>query len=156
VVGPYQDLVLVAKVNYYSKYGRFGHVYFATINTMLGKEADIVIAMLGKERYGEGDMHTIYFQDPNLLNVQLSRHRAMLIIVGDAIRLRNVAARIAKVSGIKGERREAEKSSMIRKTIDTLLSLSGVEITKQSRSMPIQRQGVAGVFLNIGRQRIKT
>jgi hypothetical protein len=156
VVGPYQDLVLVAKVNYYSKYGRFGHVYFATINTMLGKEADIVIAMLGKERYGEGDMHTIYFQDPNLLNVQLSRHRAMLIIVGDAIRLRNVAARIAKVSGIKGERREAEKSSMIRKTIDTLLSLSGVEITKQSRSMPTQRQGVAGVFLNIGRQRIKT
>jgi hypothetical protein len=80
----------------------------------------------------------------------------MLIIVGDAIRLRNVAARIAKVSGIKGERREAEKSSMIRKTIDTLLSLTGVEITKQGRSMPTQRPGIAGVFLNIGRQRIKT
>jgi len=88
--------------------------------------------------------------------VQLSRHRAMLIIVGDAIRLRNVAARIAKVSGIKGERREAEKSSMIRKTIDTLLSLTGVEITKRGRDTPPHKQGDAGVFLNIGRQRIKT
>jgi len=156
VVGPYQDLVLVAKLNYGSKYGRFGYVHFATINTMLGKEADIVIAMLGKERYGGGDMQTIYFQDPNLLNVQLSRHRAMLIIVGDAIRLRNVAAKIARESGIKGEGKMAKKSSMIRRTVDTLLGLTGIEITKQGRRVPTQSQGDAGVFLNIGKRKIKT
>jgi len=156
VVGPYQDLVLVAKLNYGSKYGRFGYVHFATINTMLGKEADIVIAMLGKERYGGGDMQTIYFQDPNLLNVQLSRHRAMLIIVGDAIRLRNVAAKIARESGIKGEGKIAKKSSMIRRTVDTLLGLTGIEITKQGRRVPTQSQGDAGVFLNIGKRKIKT
>jgi len=88
--------------------------------------------------------------------VQLSRHRATLIIVGDAIRLRNVAAKIARESGIKGEGKMAKKSSMIRRTVDTLLGLTGIEITKQGRRVPTQSQGDAGVFLNIGKRKIKT
>jgi len=150
VVGPYQDLVLTAKANYYSRYGvtrdeRMRHVRFLTIHQMLGREADIVIAVLGKERHGEEKRPTIYFQEPNLLNVQFSRHKAMLVVVGNATRLRNVAADIAKKQGLKGRRR-AKGAASIRATIDRLLELVGVS---KPRNVPLHSEGGAGVFLKM-------
>jgi len=146
MIGPYQDLVLTAKVNYNSKYKQYGYVNFSTINLMLGKEADIVIAVLGKEWYGDEDTPTIYFQSPNLLNVQFSRHRAMLIVIGDVVRLRHAAAASARELGMKGIV-EAEGASMIRRTMDMLLTLAGVEV--KSGKTPMWSEGEGGVFLKV-------
>jgi hypothetical protein len=53
----------------------------STIHSALGSEADVVIVAMGKEYMGEEE--TIYFQTPELLNIQYSRHRRMLIIIGN-------------------------------------------------------------------------
>jgi len=54
----------------------------STIHSALGSEADIVIVAMGKEYVGEKE-ETIYFQTPELLNIQYSRHKRMLIIIGN-------------------------------------------------------------------------
>jgi len=58
----------------------------STIHESLGSEADIEIAVMGKEYRGK-KTRTIYFNMPELLDVQFSRHRAMLIIIGNVERL---------------------------------------------------------------------
>jgi superfamily I DNA and/or RNA helicase len=59
----------------------------STIHSALGSEADIVVVAMGKE-YGEyGDKKTIYFQTPELVNVQFSRHRRLLVVIGNIKRL---------------------------------------------------------------------
>jgi len=70
---------------------------------MLGGEDDIIISLLGKEwsaraNYDEGE--TIYFREPENLNVQLSRHRLMLIVIGNLQKLRNSAAKAAQIEGV--------------------------------------------------------
>jgi hypothetical protein len=62
----------------------------STIHSALGSEADIIVAVLGKEYKGkEEDKMTIYFQTPELINVQFSRHRRMLVIIGNIEKLAN-------------------------------------------------------------------
>ena len=69
----------------------------STVQALLGGEADIHITMLGKEWYGStpcirpwqaarddrDDRVTLYYREPELLNVQLSRHSRLLILVGN-------------------------------------------------------------------------
>lgn len=62
----------------------------ATVQSIIGGEADVVIAALGKEwSSGRPDemLTTIYSREPEVLNVQLSRHRSALVIVGNVERL---------------------------------------------------------------------
>ncbi|MEM4439128.1 MAG: hypothetical protein QW680_10940 [Pyrobaculum sp.] len=145
VTGPYRDLVGVAKLNYVRRYQNMGQVHFLSVQSMLGKESDIVISILGKEYAGEEEKPTIYFMEPNNLNVQLSRHRAMLIVIGDVVRLRNVAAKTASNVGLPHLRRAP--ATMIRKTCDGLLELAGV---KNPRRVQLRHStGEGGVFINL-------
>jgi hypothetical protein len=145
VTGPYRDLVSTAKLNYIRKFRQLGTVQFLSVQSILGKEADVVISVLGKEYTGSDDMQTIYFMEPNNLNVQLSRHRGMLIIIGDLIRLRNSAAKEAKRRGLTGAR--GTPATMIRKTCDTILVLSG--INRPRKNIPRSTSGSGGVFVKL-------
>jgi hypothetical protein len=57
-------------------------VQFSTTHAFLGGEADFVIAVLGREYYPSLYYPSIYFKEPELLNVQLSRHKLMLTVIG--------------------------------------------------------------------------
>jgi hypothetical protein len=59
----------------------------STVHSALGSEADIVVAVLGKEYRGKEQAETIYFQTPELVNVQFSRHKRLLVIIGNIERL---------------------------------------------------------------------
>ena len=61
-------------------------VRVSTVHAALGSEADIVIAVLGKEYIGD-ETKTIYFQTPELVNVQFSRHRRLVVVIGNIERL---------------------------------------------------------------------
>ena len=55
----------------------------STARSALGSEADIVVAVLGKEYRGREQAETIYFQAPDLVNVQFSRHKRLLAVTGN-------------------------------------------------------------------------
>lgn len=62
-----------------------------TAHAMLGSEDYNIVAVLGKE-YLLSDVNglrkpTIYFKEPEIFNVQFSRHKGLLIIVGNVERL---------------------------------------------------------------------
>jgi hypothetical protein len=59
----------------------------STVHSALGSEADIVVAVLGKEYRGREQAETIYFQTPELVNVQFSRHKRLLVIIGNIKKL---------------------------------------------------------------------
>jgi hypothetical protein len=65
-------------------------ISFSTIDKQIGSEEDIVVCILGKE-YSTPDNPTRYYQEPELLNVQLTRHKRVLCIIGDLSRLRRKA-----------------------------------------------------------------
>ncbi len=113
---------------------------------MLGKESDIVIAVLGKEYVGSKDLDfmykTIYFWEPETLNVQLSRASRMMIVIGDVRRLRSSAAKFNQKLGLKLKSSYygyvnvlLENSKKVRSTMDKLLELVNFEKrNKESRS----------------------
>lgn len=98
------------------------------VHKVLGGEEDCVVAVLGKE-YSTSSVsgresieeETIYFREPELLNVQLSRHKLFLAVVGNPRKLRNEAAR-------QDQRLREQKYRCIIDTIDKLLELTGVEV----------------------------
>ena len=133
VIAPYIDLVDSARYYYNKLYnklagkiteGREGHVRFLTVQSMLGGEDDIIISMLGKE-WSDPSEPTIYFREPENLNVQLSRHKVMLIVIGNLIRLRNRAAKAAREEALS-HGYDVEDFKRIRETADTLFELAGV------------------------------
>jgi len=157
VIGPYRDLV--ENVRYYlRKVGGVNiNARFLTVQSMLGGEDDIVIALLGKEwsansRDDEG--LTIYFREPENLNVQFSRHRLMLIVIGDIQRLRNSAAAIAQRSGLSSFRSDkiiSENASRIRKTLDALFSFADISPreVKQLKGLPSKKVSNHAVFVRV-------
>ena len=157
VIGPYRDLV--EDVRYYlRKVGGVNiNIRFLTVQSMLGGEDDIVIALLGKEwsansRDDEG--LTIYFREPENLNVQFSRHRLMLIVIGDIQRLRNSAAAIAQRSGLSSFRSDkiiSENASRIRKTLDALFSFVDISPreVKQLKGLPSKKVGNHAAFVRV-------
>jgi len=151
VIAPYIDLVEDAR--YYSRKigGANVNIRFLTVQSMLGGEDDIIISLLGKEwsagaNYDEGE--TIYFREPENLNVQFSRHRLMLIAIGNLQKLRNSAAKAAQIGELRGLHTEA---SRIRKTIDTLLGLAGISANenKQVRNLEPYKEGEHAIFMKV-------
>ena len=134
VIAPYVDLVDSARYYYNKLYnklirgkiteGREGHVRFLTVQSMLGGEDDIIISMLGKE-WSKPSEPTIYFREPENLNVQFSRHKVMLIVIGNLLRLRNSAAKAAQNEALSN-RYDVGDFKRIRETADTLLELAGI------------------------------
>jgi hypothetical protein len=130
VIGPYRDLV--ENVSYYlRKVGGVNiNTRFLTVQSMLGGEDDIVIALLGKEwsaNSGNDEGLTIYFREPENLNVQFSRHKLMLIIIGNIQKLRQTAEEIAQKKKSGRNRVIGENASRIRNTLDELFNLAKVD-----------------------------
>jgi hypothetical protein len=75
---------------------RLGFDNSYTVQAMIGGEQDFVVTMLGKE-YAASDwaemFATLYAREPELLNVQLSRHRRLLVAIGCVECLKNFSLR---------------------------------------------------------------
>jgi len=78
--------------------GRLGREFdnSYTVQAMIGGEQDFVVTMLGKE-YAASNLAemfaTLYAREPELLNVQLSRHRRLLVAIGCVECLKNFSLR---------------------------------------------------------------
>jgi hypothetical protein len=152
VIAPYIDLV--EDTRYYLRKigGANVNIRFLTVQSMLGGEDDIIISLLGKEwtkdnaNYDEGE--TIYFIEPENLNVQLSRHRLMLIVIGNLQKLRNSAAKAAQREGLHNQPTEA---SRIRRTMDSLLRLADISANenKQVRNLEPYKEGEHAIFMKV-------
>ena len=151
-ISPYVDLTLGTAL-YYNKVfmSKVGSVRcaklgpkFATVHSMLGDEADIVVSLLGKEwvkvcELREDPYLTIYFNEPELLNVQFSRHKRILIAIGDIERLRAKASEIAKLSGLRKKYyglqlvQDIEKIERLCKSLENLKQEEGIPVLSLRR-----------------------
>jgi hypothetical protein len=89
VVVPYREMLSQMRLSYLHRFKSLvkrGDVEITTIHRILGGEADAVVAILGKEYTGKDDK-TIYFNEPETLNVQLSRSRGPMVVIGNIERL---------------------------------------------------------------------
>ena len=92
---PYCDIVDSVMFRFLRKFGKsIRRPRAATVQSIIGGESDVVIATLGKEwapsevhYYPSEDIATIYKREPELLNVQLSRHRSTMVIIGNTDKL---------------------------------------------------------------------
>lgn len=100
-------------------------VTFSTIHKWLGAESDNVIAVLGKEHPGTPEHRTIYFQEPELLNVQLSRHLKTLTVVGD---LGKLAKTVSQVHMMEHE----TNYNNMKLTAEELITQAGLERIKEN------------------------
>jgi hypothetical protein len=80
------------------------NVSFMTTHKALGSEDEHIVAILGKEYSGDpgwDDDRTIYYAEPEVFNVQLSRHRKTLTVVGDLQLMYNSINKFhSKVGGV--------------------------------------------------------
>jgi hypothetical protein len=151
VTGIYGDVVSEAKITYQMLGGRMcSNVRFATVHSMLGDEADIHITMLGKEWFGPGidpwtleldlDYATMYFREPELLNVQLSRHKRLLIVIGNLKGLQIYSQRLSK--DLRDTSVETHLRGFLRRASRSLSEASGIIIELASNY---------GTFVGYGR-----
>ncbi|MGC8988051.1 AAA domain-containing protein [Infirmifilum sp.] len=148
VISPYRDMVQQMKLftkRFYSHHLGVlrDNLVFDTVHSTLGSEADAVVAILGREDF-DPENKTVYFQEPELFNVQLSRHKRMLVLIGDPVKLLREA-----------ERADQEMNSTqyrpIRTTIKRLLELVGVEDvdSKGEMSLAKKKETDAGIFFRL-------
>lgn len=100
-------------------------VTFSTVHKWLGAESDNVVAVLGKEHSGTEDHHTIYFQEPELLNVQLSRHLKTLTVVGDLGKLIKTVNQVHMME-------HATNYNNMKLTAEELIGQAGLERIKEN------------------------
>ncbi|MCE4610568.1 MAG: AAA domain-containing protein [Desulfurococcales archaeon] len=92
-ISPYSDMASNIQYLLASKYGSLIKTppLSLTVHSVIGGEADAIVAVLGKEYpssrgfnlfLDDGAYQTIYFNEPQVLNVQLSRHRRLMVVVG--------------------------------------------------------------------------
>jgi len=92
VTAPYTDMVnyIATQVGLEKLHG----VKVYTVDSVLGGEAPIHIAVLGKE-WTTQERTTYYLDYPNLLNVQMSRENSMKIVIGDVVELSRLPNKVA-------------------------------------------------------------
>jgi len=92
VTAPYTDMVnyIATQVGLEKLHG----VKVYTVDSVLGGEAPIHIAVLGKEWITQ-ERTTYYLDYPNLLNVQMSRENSMKIVIGDVVELSRLPNKVA-------------------------------------------------------------
>lgn len=144
LTAPYSDLAY--STGYYLKKKLIetgistDHLRYATVQSIIGGEDDVIVTMLGKEWLAGDDFsyysfattrpETMYFSEHQVLNVQLSRHRLLMIIIGNIDRLKH-SAHYAKNKGKHiSQYRIAGES--IEKTIE------GIELLKDGGSVIIR------------------
>jgi len=100
VVTTYTDQWIQMKLMYEQRYKPIlkkmhpnVNIRFGTVHSFLGSEDENIVAILGKEYIGAtstiiNDWYvTMYFNEPEVLNVQLSRHKGLLVIIGNLARM---------------------------------------------------------------------
>jgi len=123
VTAPYSDLVTSFLLRYRKLGDSLGKdaPLAVTVQSLVGGEDDVVIAMMGKEWgarrisyyspsyavYAE-DQETLYFREPEVFNVQSSRHRCLYVLIGDVYSLA----------------REGNADSRLRKTAKRILEMA--------------------------------
>mgnify|MGYP005673032471 CR=1 FL=1 len=138
VTAPYSDLVTSFSLRYRRLGGSLSRdaPLAVTVQSLVGGEDDVVIAMMGKEWgarripyyspsyavYAE-DQETLYFREPEAFNVQSSRHRCLYVLIGDIYSLA----------------RERYADSRLRRTVRRILEMAEenrfvvVDLTGESR-----------------------
>jgi len=143
ITAPYNDQILHTKMYLQDKYGdilkKHGKIKFETVQSMLGSEADNVVAILGKEYYLGPEYKTIYFQEPELLNVQLTRHKKVLVVIGNLRKLCKQANR--------GDQEEkTRKYKPIAITSKFLLKLADVTDVNERIRSGEKREGRGAIY----------
>ncbi|ADI31343.1 hypothetical protein [Staphylothermus hellenicus] len=112
LTAPYSDLAYSTGYYLKKKLVEAGidtdHLRYATVQSIIGGEDDVIVTMLGKEWLARNDFsyysfatirpETMYFNEHQVLNVQLSRHRLLMIIIGNTDKLKR-SAHHAKIKG---------------------------------------------------------
>ncbi|MEM4592820.1 MAG: AAA domain-containing protein [Sulfolobales archaeon] len=133
VVTAYKDQAFHIKMFTEEKYRNYlnnikERVDFINVHRILGGENQAIVAVLGKEyATRHEDRQTVYFQEPELLNVQLSRHKAFLAIVGDLRRLYRSATSL-------DQRERTKRYRPIIETAREILELTNVEENEIERA----------------------
>lgn len=147
VVTAYRDQAFHTRISIEEKY-RFGpkhehglRLEYINVHRMLGGESDAIVAVMGKEyKTPTTEIRTVYFQEPELLNVQLSRHKVFLAIIGDP----RLLIRSAK------DLDRHNRTQMYKPIIDTseeLLRMVGVEEKEIARARKEKYEGDAGIYI---------
>ncbi|MEM0348076.1 MAG: AAA family ATPase [Zestosphaera sp.] len=149
VVTAYRDQAFYAKMLINEKYG----IYFKrenlvrpdyiNVHRLLGGENEAIVAVMGKEyKTSRTEMQTVYFQEPELLNVQLSRHSAFLAVVGNPRLLVRSARELS-------QRERTTRYKPIIETTKELVRLVGVEEREVDRATRgrIKYEGNAGIYI---------
>jgi len=155
VIAPYVDQQLQMKLGMHYQYGEIiGNftrmVNFATVHRMLGAEDSHIVAILGKERVGKSYYErTVYFMEPEVFNVQLSRHQKLIIIIGDLFKLRRGARKIYRFYERLSEETQRFYESCLKlkfkqleNTTQQILELASVGSYETLRGVP--RQSIGG------------
>jgi len=120
VITPYNEMVTQSQfhIKRFERHlgDRKRSISFKTIHSSLGLDSEAVIVVMGKEHKGE-EFETIYYQSPELINVQFSRHMKMLIIIGNIEKLaKNMETKYPYVGKIKESLEELKKEDKIKIT----------------------------------------
>lgn len=110
-------------------------IEFATVHRMLGSEKDNVVCILGKEHRHSDIMATIYFNEPELLNVGFSRHRRIMVIIGDLNMLIN------SVTNRKQQDKRTARYRSLKLTAEALYRQAGLEQTTDGELRVISQGG---------------
>lgn len=157
VVAPYVDQQLQMKLRMQHLYGdMLGQdvrtINFTTVHRMLGAEDSHIIAVLGKERTGKlYHERTIYFMEPEVFNVQLSRHKKLLVIVGDLFKLRREAKKTYEYLSNKGSGSFQDSSlklkvKQLEMTAEQILELANIGSYDTLRGVPSASIGDGCLF----------
>ncbi|MEM4888726.1 MAG: AAA domain-containing protein [Thermosphaera sp.] len=114
LIAPYNEIIQQARWYIRNNFAkileeRTRTLSFSTVHSALGSEADIVVAVLGKE-YPGLEHETLYFQMPELINVQFSRHSKLIVIIGNIEKLASNMRRRGKEYEHVGKLDEAIKN----------------------------------------------
>ena len=105
-----------------------------TAHAMLGSEDHNVVAVLGKEylldNISETKRPTLYFKEPEIFNVQFSRHKGLLVIVGNVERLSRYAKR-----QIRRFHPSQNSSSAIKQTLKRQLFCSSLMLSDSANAL---------------------
>ena len=120
-------------------------IKFSTAQSMLGAENHNIVAILGKEYPARAsnvyDPSTLYFNEPELLNVQLSRQMKFMAIIGNLGYLASQASRQNQNLG-------TSKYTPLNVTSDHILNQAG--FVKQSSQYRHKSNGSGSSFVDFG------
>ena len=134
IISPYVDMMIQTKLLLNSLLNKLNLRWLnelidvTTVQSMLGGEDHNIIAVLGKEHISWSylePLYTIYFNEPELLNVQFSRHKGIFVIIGNLGRLRTTAG------NLEGKIANANR---IKKVTEETAKLAGIEFTGTKKS----------------------